>query len=171
MKKKYILLIVYFGFFVGLVTYEILHPPFSSDDAKVGNYEVQVTTTPSVPDVGKDTKVHFLVLDQDGNQVDNIRMGVKIYYNDELLKEFPPANYPGVFDADYVFQEAGNHVFQVDLFDLKTGNTDSYTFNITTLSLYTSIFVVLVIAGVAGVAGIILALLFFTKRTGPRFRY
>ncbi len=53
MQKKYILLMVYFSFFVGLITYEIVHPPFSSDAAKVGNYEVQVTTTPSVPDVGR----------------------------------------------------------------------------------------------------------------------
>lgn len=171
MQKKYALLIVYFTFFVGLVTYEILHPPFSSDAAKVGNYEVQVTTTPSVPDVGKDTKIHFLVLDQNGNQVSNVRMGVKIYHDDDLTKEFPPANYPGEFDADYVFQEPGNHVFQVDLFDLGTGSMSTYTFNITTLSLYTSIFIVLVIAGVAGAGGIIIAILLFAKRTRPSFRY
>ncbi|MDE1829554.1 MAG: hypothetical protein KGI25_04460 [Thaumarchaeota archaeon] len=171
MKKKYLLLLVYFGFFVGLVTYEILHPPFSSDAAKVGNYEVQVSTTPSVPDVGKDTKIHFLVLNQNGNPPDNVRMGVKIYYDDELVKEFPPDNYPGAWDADYVFQEPGNHVFKVDLFDPNTGGTDSYDFNITTLSLYTSIFMVLVIAGVGGAAGIIIAILLFTKRTRPNFRY
>ncbi|MDE1762917.1 MAG: hypothetical protein KGH88_01550 [Thaumarchaeota archaeon] len=171
MKKKYILLMVYFGFFVGLVTYEILHPPFSSDSARVGNYEVQVTTTPSVPDVGKDTKIHFLVLGQDDRQVDSVRVGIKIYHDDDLMKEFQPASYPGAFDVDYVFQEPGNHVFQVDLFDLGTGSASSYQFNITTLSLYTSIFVALVIAGVAGASGIIIAILIFTKRTRPSFRY
>ncbi len=171
MKKKHLLLMVYFSFFVGLVTYEILNPPFSSDAAKVGNYEVQVATTPSVPDIGKDTKIHFLVLDDNGNPVDNVRMGVKVYYGDELTKEIPPDNYPGSWDADYVFQEPGNHVFKVNLFDPKTGSVDSYDFNITTLSLYTSIFIVLVIAGVGGAAGIIIAILFFTKRTRPNFRY
>src|SRR5579885_3032458 len=159
MKKKYLLLMVYFSFFVGLVTYEILHPPFSSDAAKVGNYEVQVTTTPSVPDVGKDTKIHFLVLDQNGNQVDSVRMGVKIYHDDDLTKEFPPA------------QDPGNHVFKVDLFDSNSGQVSSYEFNITTLSLYTSIFIALVIAGVGGAAGIVIAILVFTKRTRPNFRY
>ena len=171
MKKKYMLLMVYFTFFVALITYEILNPPFSSDAAKVGNYEVQVSTTPSVPDVGKDTKIHFLVTDEDGNQISNVRMGVKIYYGDDLTKEFPPANYPGSWDADYVFQEPGNHVVKVNLFDPNTANADSYDFNITTLSLYTSIFVVLVIAGVGGAAGIVIAILFFTKRTRPNFRY
>lgn len=170
MKKKYILLMVYFSFFVGLVTYEILHPPFSSDGAKIGNYEVQITTTPSVPDVGKDTKIHFLVLDQNGNQPDSVRMGVKIYYDDELTKEFPPNRYPGAWDADYTFQQPGNHVFKVDLFDPNTGDIDSYDFNITTLSLYTSIFVVLVIAGVGGAGGIVIAILLLAKRTKTNFR-
>lgn len=171
MKKKYILLMVYFGFFVGLVSYEILNPPFSSDAAKVGNYEVQVTTTPSVPDVGKDTKIHFKVLDANGNVVDNIRMGVKVYHDDDLTREIPPANYPGQWDADYVFQEPGNHVFKVDLFDPNSESVYTYDFNITTLSLYTSIFVVLVIAGVGGAAGIVIAILIFTKRTRPSYRY
>lgn len=171
MKKKYLLLAVYFAFFVGLVTYEILNPPFSSDAAKVGNYEVQVSTTPSVPDVGKDTKIHFKVLDQAGTPVDNVRMGIKVYHDEDLTKEFPPTNYPGQWDMDYVFEEPGNHVFQVDLFDSNTGKVDTYEFNITTLSLYTSIFIVLVIAGVGGAAGIVIAIILFTKKTRPNFRY
>ncbi len=171
MKTKYLLLIVYFGFFLGIVTYEILNPPFSRDAAKVGNYEVQITTTPSVPDVGKNTKIHFLVLDKNGNQVDNVRMGVQIYYNDKMLKELPPANYPGSWDADYLFEEAGNHVFKVDLFDSSTGTVTSYEFNITTLSLYTSIFIYLVIAGAGGAGGIVIAILVYNKRTRPNFRY
>lgn len=171
MKKKYMLLMVYFAFFVGLVTYEILNPPFSQDAAKVGNYEVQVSTTPSVPDIGKDTKIHFLVLDQSGNQLDNVRMGVKVYYNDQLTKEFPQENYPGAWDADYVFQEPGNHVLKVDLFDPNTGTNYFYDFNITTLSLYSSIFLVLVIAGAGGASGIVIVILLLTRKTKPNFRY
>lgn len=171
MRKKYLLLIIYFGFFVGLVSYEISNPSFSSDAAKVGNYEVQVSTTPSVPDVGKDTVIHFLVLDQNGNQVDKVRMGLKIYYNDDLMKEFPAADHPGAWDVDYTFQEPGNHVFNVDLFDSNTGSVYSYMFNITTLSLYSSMFIVLVIAGVGGAVGIVIAILIFGKQPRSSFRY
>lgn len=171
MRKKYLLLAVYFVFFIGLVSYEIMNPPFSRDAAKVGNYEVQVYTTPSVPDVGKHTKVHFTVLDQDGNLVDRFRMGLKIYYNEELVKEFPPAEYSGTWNTDYVFEEPGNHVFEVMLFDLSTGNTYSYDFNITTLSLYTSIFTTLVFVGVGGAGGIVLAIFLLQKRTKTNFRY
>ena len=170
MRKKYLLLPVYFGFFLVLITFEIINPPFSSDSVKIGNYEIQVSTTPTVPDVGKDTKIHFRVLDQDGNQVDKFRMGLKIYFNDQLEQSFPAADYPGIWDADYIFQEPGNHVLRADLFDLKTGNVDSYAFNITTLNLYESIFFVLVIAGVAGAVGIILVIVIFQKKTKPKYR-
>lgn len=171
MKKKYLLLMVYFAFFVGLVSYELANPPFSRDAAKLGNYEIQVYTTPSVPDVGKDTVIHFLVLDQNGNQVDKVRMGLQIYHDDDLMKDFPPADYPGSWDIDYVFQEPGNHVFKVDLFDLNTGGVSSYDFNITTLGLYASMFTALVIAGVGGAAGIVIAILLFAKKPRPSFRY
>ncbi|NHI03071.1 hypothetical protein DYY67_0192 [Candidatus Nitrosotalea sp. TS] len=171
MQKKYLLLVVYFSFFAGLVTYEIMHPSFSTDAAKVGNYEVQVSTTPSVPNVGGDTKIHFLVLDQNGNQVDKIRMGLKVYYNDNLMKEFPPDDYPGSSDIDYTFQEPGNHVFRAEILDPSTGNVGVYEFNITTLSLYASIFVVLVIVGVGGAGGIVIAIMIFAKRTRPSSRY
>ena len=171
MKKKYMLLVVYFCFIVGLVTYEILNPPFSRDAAKVGNYDVQVTTIPSVPDIGKETKIHFVVSNQDGTTADSVRMGVKVFHDDILTKEFPTDNHPGEWDADYVFQEPGNHIFRVNLFNPNTGTFDSYDFNITTLSLYTSIFTVLVIVGVGSAAGIVIAILIFTKRTRPNFRY
>ncbi|MGI0102034.1 MAG: hypothetical protein ACREA7_05495 [Nitrosotalea sp.] len=171
MQKKYLLLVVYFSFFTGLVTYEIMHPSFSTDSARVGNYEVQVSTTPSVPNVGDDTKVHFLVLDQNGNQVDKIRMGLKIYYNDNLMKEFPPNDYPGALDIDYTFQEPGNHVFSAEILDMHTGNVEVYEFNITPLGLYVSIFLVLVIAGVGGAGGIVIAILIFAKRPRPSSRY
>lgn len=169
-KKFYVFLPIYFGFFLILTAYEVIYPPFSTDSAKIGNYEVQVSTTPSVPDVGKDTKIHFRVLDQDGNQVDKFRMGLKIYYNDQLMRDFPAADYPGRWDVDYVFQESGNHVFRADLFDLKTGNVDSYAFNITTLNLYQSIFFALVVSGIAGAVGIIMAIIIFQKKAKPKSR-
>ena len=171
MKKKYILLMVYFAFFVWLVSYELLNPPFSRDSAKVGNYEIQVSTSPSVPGVGKETTVHFLILDQAGNQVDNVRMGVKVYYGDQLTKDIPPETHPGAWDVNYVFHEPGNHVFEVDMLDPSSGNIDTYDFNITTLSLYATIFMGLVIAGVGAAGGIVIFLLIITKRKRPNFRY
>jgi hypothetical protein len=171
MKKKfYVFLPLYIGFFLVLTIYEVIHPPFSTESTKIGNYEIQVSTTPAVPDIGKDTKIHFRVLDRDGNQVDTFRMSLGIYYNDKLLHSFPPAYHHGTWNVDYVFLEPGNHVVRTDLFDLKTGNIDSYAFNITTLSLYESIFFVLIIAGVAGAGGIIMAITIFKNKAKQKYR-
>ena len=166
MKKRfYLFLPIYFSFFVGLGIYEVIHPPFSTDSARIGNYEIKIETTPPVPETGKNTKIHFLVLNENERPVDNFRMGFQIYYNDNLQSSFPPADYhSGKYDLDYVFKESGNHVIKVDLFDLTKGEVLSYAFNIGVLNFYMNVFTYLIIAGVAGAAGIIIAIIIFQKK-------
>ena len=169
MKKRfYLFLPIYFSFFVGLGVYEINHPPFSSDSARIGDYEIKVGTTPPVPEVGKETVIHFQVLDENSKPVDNFRMGVQILYNDDTVKSVPPANHDfGNFDLGYTFKESGNHMIRVDLFDLKQGGVLSYTFNVGVLNFYMSVFTYLIIAGLAGAAGIILAIIIFQRKLWP----
>jgi hypothetical protein len=68
-KRFYLFLPIYFSFFIGLGTYEVIHPPFSTDSARIGNYEIKIETTPSVPEILKNTSIHFLVLDENGKPV------------------------------------------------------------------------------------------------------
>ncbi len=85
MKKRfYLFLPIYFSFFIGLGIYEVIHPPFSTDSTRIGNYEIKIETTPPVPETGKNTSIHFLVLDENARPVDNFRMGLQIYHNDDL---------------------------------------------------------------------------------------
>ncbi|HZS73279.1 MAG TPA: hypothetical protein VFA69_02135 [Candidatus Nitrosotalea sp.] len=170
MKKRfYLFLPIYLSFFVGLGVYEVSHPPFSTDSARIGDYEVKIETTPPVPEVGKDTVVHFIVLDQNGNPVDNFRMGVQIYYNDDVVSSFPLADHDsGKWDLDYTFKEPGNHVIRVDLVDFKNGGMLSYTFNMGVLNFYMNLFTYLIIAGLAGAAGIIIAIIIFQKKLWPK---
>jgi hypothetical protein len=154
---------------VGLGVYEIAHPPFSTDSARIGNYEIKVETTPAVPEVGTDTKIHFEVLDENARPVDNFRIGIQIYYNDDLVKSFPPANHDlGNFDLSYTFRESGNHVIRADLFDLRNGGVLSYTFNVGVLNFYMSLFTYLIIAGLAGAAGILIAIFAFQRKLWTR---
>lgn len=166
MKKRfYLFLPIYFSFFVGLGVYEIINPPFSTDSARIGNYVVQVHTTPAVPEVGKYTKIHFLVLDENEKPVDNFRMGLEIYYNDNTVRSFPPSDHSlGKFDLDYVFQESGNHVIRAYLFDLKKGGVLSYTFNVGVLNFYNNVFTYLIISGLVGAAGILIAIIIFQRK-------
>ncbi len=164
-KRFYLFLPIYLSFFVGLGIYEISHPPFSTDSAKIGDYEVKVETTPPVPEVGKDTTVHFIVLDQNGNLVDNFRMGAQIYYNDNMVDSFPPADHSsGKWDFDYTFNEPGNHVIRANLVDFKNGGVLSYAFNVGVLNFYMNVFTYLIIAGLSGAAGIVIAIILFQKK-------
>lgn len=163
MKKRfYLFLPIYLSFFIGLGYYEVVHPPFSTDSTRIGNYEIKVDTTPPVPEVGKNTKIHLQVLDQNGIPVDNFRMGAQIYYNDNLLKSFPPSDHIlGTYDIDFVFAESGNHIIRVDLFDPSKGEILSHAFNVGVLNFYMNMFTYVIIAGIAGAAGIILAIIIF----------
>lgn len=165
MKKRfYLFLPIYFSFFVALGTYEVIHPPFSSDSARIGNYEIKIETVPSVPEIGKTTSIHFLVLDQKGVPLDNFRMGLQIYHNEDLEITLPPADHSsGSYNLDYTFKESGNHVIRVDLFDLNNGKVLSHAFNVGVLNFYMNMFTVLVILGVAGAAGIIIAIIIFKR--------
>jgi hypothetical protein len=164
-KRFYLFLPIYFSFFVVLGVYEVIHPPFSTDSTRIGNYEIKIETTPPVPETGKDTLIHFLVLDENGRPVDNFRMGVQIYHNDDLENSFPPADHnAGRYDLDYVFSESGNHVIRVDLFDLNSDQVLSHAFNVGVLNFYMNVFMYLVIAGVAGAAGIVIAIIIYQRK-------
>lgn len=168
-KRFYLFLPIYLSFFIFLGVYEINHPPFSTDSARIGNYEIKVETTPPVPEVGKDTVMHFLVLDQNEKPVDNFRMGLQIYYNDNMVSSFPPEDHSsGKWDLSYTFKEPGNHVIRVDLADFKNGGTLSYTFNVGVLNFYMSVFTYLIIAGLAGAGGILIAIILFQKKIWPK---
>lgn len=165
MKKRYYLLLpIYASFFVGLGVYEIINPPFSTDSVRIGDYEIKIGTTPAIPEVGKDTTIHFQVLDKYGKDLDKFRMGLQIYYNDNLVKSFPPSDHnSGKWDFDYVFEKSGNHIIRVDLFDLKNGGVLSNAFNVTVLNFYGVMFSSLIIAGIAGAVGILIAIVVFQR--------
>lgn len=173
MKKKfYLLLPIYFCFFIGLVTYEVIHPPFSSDSVNIGDNEIQIETTPPVPEIGKDTIIHFRVFDKNGDPVDMFRMALQIYYNNDLIRSFPPSNHvSGSWDLDYVFEESGNHVIRIDFYDLKAGGITSHAFNVSVLNFYNNIFYYLIISGIGGAGSIILILYIIQRRGKPKRRF
>jgi hypothetical protein len=164
-KRFYLFLPIYFSFFIALGIYEVIHPPFSTDSARIGNYEIKVETTPPVPEVGKDTTMHFFILDNNERPVDNFRMGLQIYHNEDIVKSFPPADFDsGKADLSYTFRESGNHIIKVELFDLKNGGVVSYVLNVGVLNLYMNVFTYLIIAGLAGAAGILIAIIIFQRK-------
>ena len=154
MNLDRLLIIVFFGLLTTTIYDAGAHQLFNSADERIGNYRIQIATLPEIPTVNEKSQILFRVLDSDDKEVDKFRMGIRIYYDDLLVDTLPPQYHEnGHWETDYVFHEPGNHIFRVDLYDVReNGNVLTYTFNISTLNPFGFIFYYTVISG--GIAGI-----------------
>src|SRR5690348_1282150 len=82
------------------VNYASAHNNLNSDDQTIGNYEVQVATDPEIPEANHPFKLSFRVLNHQSasnilnslntqiSEVSQFRVGVRIYYNDQLVEPY-----------------------------------------------------------------------------------
>jgi len=145
------------------------HSLFNSADELIGDYRVQIATLPEIPTTGGTSQILFRVLDIDGNEVERFTMGLRIFYDDVQIDSFPPKSHnEGHYEMDYVFENPGNHIFRVDLYDAgKDGGTLTYTFNISTHNPFGYIFIFSIAAGGIGLA-IVIAYIYLPKRLKSR---
>lgn len=166
-KLSRFFLIIFLGFLVISPIYDAsAHSLFNSSDEKIGTHRVQIATLPEIPTVNEKSQILFRVLDDSDNEVDKFRMGIRIYYNEELVDTIQPAYHEnGHWQFDYVFKHPGIHVFRVDLYDVaKNGGVLTYTYNVTTLVPFGYIFYYTVISGGFAASGIIIWSLLVRKR-------
>ena len=146
------------------------HSLFNSSEQTLGDYRVQIATQPEFPQIGERSQILIRVTDQDGQDVDRFMMGNRIFYNDEQIITWRPESYDdGHMQKNFIFEEAGNHIFRIDLYDAgKDGGVLTYTFNISTQSPFGYIFIGAIAAGgiiFAGVMGIVLVSRLLKKRS------
>ena len=146
------------------------HSLFNSSEQTLGDYRVQIATQPEFPQIGERSQILIRVTDQDGQEVDRFTMGARIFYNDEQIITWRPESYDdGHMQKNFIFEEAGNHIFRIDLYDAgKDGGVLTYTFNISTQSPFGYIFIGAIAAGgiiFAGVMGIVLVSRLLKKRS------
>ncbi len=114
---------------------------------------------PEFPQIGEPSQ--FLVKVTEGfdyEEVDRFRMGIRVYYNDELVDTIPPKSIEGShWDIDYVWRNSGNHIVKVDLYDMggKSG-VITFTFNMGTQNPFGYIFFGAIIVGALCLAGVVL---------------
>ena len=144
------------------------HNNLNSEDETIGNYELQVATDPEIPEANHPFKLSFRVLNHQSasnilnslntqvSEVDHFRMGLRIYYNDQLVGTIPVQNInKGEWSTYYTLHETGNHVMNFDLYDVgPNGKTLTYTFNITVLNVFGNIFPYIISSG--GIAFLVL---------------
>jgi hypothetical protein len=140
------------------------HSMFNSAEEFFGGYRVQIATLPEFPQIGEKSQILFRVGDGDFNEVDHFTMGVRFFYNDQLIDTVSPEFYKGGhYEMDYVWENSGNHVVKVDLYDMEgTQGVLTYTFNMGTQNPFGYIFIMAITIGAATLA-IVVAYIYLPK--------
>ena len=142
------------------------HSMFNSGEKFEAGFRVQVATLPEFPQIGEPST--FLIRVTEGFdyvEVDRFKMGIKIYYNEELVDTIPPKSIEGShWDLDYVWKNSGNHIVKVDLYDIGENQVVvTYTFNMGTQNPFGYIFFIAITIGALFLA-VNIGYVYFTKK-------
>jgi len=166
-KKRSVLLIFILLFSSSTLFVDAFaHSMFNSGEKFEAGYRVQVATSPEFPEIGEPSQ--FLVRVTEGfeyTEVDRFTMGIRIYYNEELVDTIPSKSIEGAhWDIDYVWKNSGNHIVEVDLYDMggKQGVL-TYTFNMGTQNPFGYIFFIAITVGAMGLV-IVVGIVYLPKK-------
>ena len=142
------------------------HSMFNSGEKFEAGYRVQVATLPEFPEIGEPSQ--FLVRVTNGfdfEEVERFTMGIRIYFNEELVDTIPPKSIEGAhWDIDYVWKNSGNHIVKVDLYDIgKNQDVVTYTFNMGTQNPFGYIFFIAITVGAMGLV-IVVGIVYLPKK-------
>ncbi len=142
------------------------HSMFNSGEKFEAGYRVQVATLPEFPEIGGQSQ--FLIRVTEGfdyEEVDRFTMGIRIFYNEELIDTIPPKSIEGShWDIDYVWKNSGNHIVEVDLYDIgKNQGVVTYTFNMGTQNPFGYIFFIAIAIGALGLV-IVTGIIYLPKK-------
>ena len=124
-----------------------------------------MATLPEFPQIEETSQILLRVTDGDFEEIDRFTMGMRIFYNDEQIDAVSPSSYEGShYEMDYIFENPGNHIFKIDLYDMEgTEGILTYTFNMSTQSPFGYIFIVSIAVG-SGIFAIILGYIYIPKK-------
>jgi len=142
------------------------HSMFNSGEKFEAGYRVQVATLPEFPQIGEPSQ--FLVRVTNGfdyEEVDRFTMGIRIYYNEELVDTIPSKSIEGAhWVIDYVWKNSGNHIVKVDLYDIgENQGVVTYTFNMGTQNPFGYIFFIAIAIGALFLT-VTVGYVYFTKK-------
>ena len=150
---------------INLIPEAEAHSLFNSGEEWIGDHRVQIATLPEIPAVDEEIQLLLRVVDADFQELDQFTLGIRIFYDGEQIDVIMPKTYQnGHVEMDYFFENSGNHVFRVDLYDVsKDGQPLTYTFNLSAQNPFGFIFI-----GAVTMGGIMTAIIFiyvyFSKR-------
>lgn len=140
------------------------HQLFNSEEEKIGGYRIQVATDPEIPGPGNPSRLMVAIGDYDGNDVADVKAGLKIFKDDVLIHEVVPKIYPtGHIDLQYTFPESGLYIVEVDIIT-PLGKEIVSKFNIGIIQAFGYIFYAMVILGSFLSVSLIVGIYFFKRK-------
>ena len=141
------------------------HSMFNSGEEWIGDHRVQISTLPEIPAVDEEIQLLLRVVDADFQELDQFTLGIRIFYDGEQIDVIMPKTYQnGHVEMDYFFENSGNHVFRVDLYDIADdGQPLTYTFNISSQNTFGFVFISAVTMG-GMMTAIIFVYVYWSKR-------
>lgn len=126
------------------------HSMFNSAEEFLGGYRVQIATLPEFPQIGEDSQLLIRVTDADFKEVEKMTIGVRAFFNEDQIFAIAPMSIDGAhLETNFVFENTGNHIVKVDLYDVGKKGLLTYTFNISTQSPFGYIFIISITIGAA----------------------
>ena len=165
-KRSVFLIFILLLSSVSIFDYAYAHSMFNSSEKFEAGYRVQVATLPEFPEIGGPST--FLVRVSEGfeyTEVDRFTMGIRIYYNEELVDTIPVTHIEGShWDIDYVWKNSGNHIVKVDLYNIgENQGITTYTFNMGTQNPFGYIFFIAIAIGAMGLV-IVVGIVYLPKK-------
>ena len=141
------------------------HSMFNSAEEILGGYRIQVATLPEFPQIGETSQILFRVTDLNLEEVDRFTLGVRFFYNGQQIDAIPPKSYSGGHvEMNYIWQNPGNHVVRVDLYDMDgSPGILTYTFNMGTQSPFGYIFIIAITVGAISL-GVVVTYVYFPEK-------
>lgn len=134
------------------------HSMFNSAEKFESGYRVQVATAPEFPQIGEPSQFRVKVTEGfDYEDVDRFTMGMRIFFNEQLVDTIPPTSIEGShWDFDYVWRTQGNHIVEIYLYDMgENSEMITYKFNMGTQSPFGYIFFASIIVGALSLTGVV----------------
>ena len=167
MTKKRSFFLIFILLFSSISVFDAnAHSMFNSSEKFEAGYRVQVATLPEFPEIGGPSQ--FLVRVSEGfdyNEVDRFTMGIRVFYNEELIDTIPVTHIEGShWDIDYVWKNSGNHIVKVDLYNIGVNQgITTFTFNMGTQNPFGYIFFIAIAIG-ALFLSVTVGYVYFTKK-------
>jgi len=165
-KRSFFLIIILLLSSISVFDYAYAHSMFNSGEKFEAGYRVQVATLPEFPEIGGPSI--FLVKVSEGfdyEDVDEFTMGIRIFYNEQLIDTIPVTHIEGNhWDIDYVWKNSGNHIVEIDLYNIgENQGITTYKFNMGTQNPFGYIFFSAITIG-ALFLSVTVGYVYFTKR-------